>query len=72
MRTGKVHSGSSWLLELANRHLCWAFAATGTALFVITVRLARGGLLTRAQSVYLMRNAMHLHGLAIRMLRRQR
>lgn len=63
---------SEWLLDLANRYLCWAFAATGAALFAITVRLARNGLLSRRQSLYLMRGSMHLHSLAIQMLRWQR
>jgi hypothetical protein len=72
MRTGKMHRGSDWFSDLANRHLCWAFAASGTALFAITTRLARIGLLTRGQALYLMRGSMDLHGLAIRFLRRQR
>lgn len=72
MQTGKMHDGSEWLFDLANRHLCWAFAATGAALFAITVRLARSGLLTRRQSLCLMRGSMRLHGLAIHILRRQR
>ena len=33
MRTGKTHGGSDWFSDLANRHLCWAFAASGTTLF---------------------------------------
>ncbi|MBR2687559.1 MAG: hypothetical protein IKE42_06870 [Aquamicrobium sp.] len=72
MRTGKTHGGSDWFSDLANRHLCWAFAASGTTLFAITTRLARAGLLTRGQALCLMRGSMHLHGIAIRILRRQR
>ncbi|PLP57896.1 hypothetical protein CYK37_16870 [Mesorhizobium loti] len=67
-----MHAGSERILDLANRHLCWALAATGATLFAITVRLARSGLLTRGQSLGLMRGSMHFHGLAIRILRRQR
>ncbi|HEV2507661.1 MAG TPA: hypothetical protein VGV39_31635 [Mesorhizobium sp.] len=72
MRAGKMHAGPERILDLANRYLCWVLAATGATLFAITVRLARGGLLTRRQSLGLMRSSMHFHGLAIRILRRRR
>lgn len=68
----KIHGGMGHFRVLANRHLCWMFAAAGAALFRATVYLAKNGLLTRNQSLRLMRGSMHFHGLAIRMLRWQR
>jgi hypothetical protein len=55
---------------ILSRRLCWAFAVAGTALFKISVRLSRSGIVTRKQALRLMRWSIRLHQISIRLLRR--
>jgi hypothetical protein len=56
--------------DILSRRLCWAFAASGTALFKISARLSRSGIVTPRQALQLMRWSSRLHRIAIRLLRR--
>jgi len=55
--------------DTVSRWLCWAFALSGVALFRLTVRLLRHGILTRRQSLRLVLWSTHLHRIAVRLLR---